>query len=179
MKRLPYIAVLFWGILMTACMTVPATTGGKEKGFLSVPPELAGVDWKRTPEAVLSNPVKDEPLIWLGIVRKVDVTQRDKKIEIAWYCEHLSFVEAGPPAIGKRPIKAKEGKGFFALSLILDDMSIEQALKFKKEHTASPHYALVGGKFDAVIEREGRPIPFLYTLRFGMGPNLAVIEDTK
>jgi len=67
------------------------------------------------------------------------------------------------------------GHGHFALSLIVDDMTTEQAMKFKREHTKSPHYMLVGGTFAGFVERNDRQVPFLYTIRFGLGPNLAVI----
>jgi hypothetical protein len=51
---------------------------------------------------------------------------------------------------------------------------MEQALNFKKEHTSTPHYILVGGKFDGLVERQGMRVPFLYP--FGLGPDLAIIE---
>ena len=144
-------------------------------GFRVVPPELAGVDWKRTPNDVLHSPVKDEPLIWLGVVRDVFVSHKDGKIEIEWYCKYLAFADSGPAAISTRPIKAREGHGYFALSLIVADMTTERAMKFKREHTESPHYMLGGGTFAGFVERNGRQVPFLYTLHFGLGPNLAVI----
>ena len=147
----------------------------KSSDFRAVPPELVGVDWKRTPNDVLRSPVKDEPLIWLGVVREVFVSHKDAKIEIEWNCEHLAFAEPGPEAISSRPIKVREGRGYFALSLVLGDMTTEQAMKFKREHTESPHYMLVGGTFAGFVERNGRQVPFLYTLRFGLGPNLAVV----
>jgi hypothetical protein len=147
----------------------------ESSGFHVVPPELAGVDWKRTPNDVLRSPAKDEPLIWLGVVRDVFVSHKDSEIEIEWNCEHLAFVEPGPTAISTRPIQARAGDGYFALSLIIRDMTTEQAMKFKREHTESPHYMLVGGTFAGYVERNGRQIPFLYTLRFGLGPKLAVV----
>ena len=161
--------------LFVGCASAPNMPAKESSGFRVVPPELAGVDWKRTPDEVLRSSVKDEPLIWLGVVRDVAVTRKDGKIEIEWYCEHLAFTEPGPGAILTRPIKAREGHGYFALSLIVGDMTTEQAMKFKREHTESPHYMLVGGTFSGVVERSGRQVPFLYTLRFGLGPNLAVI----
>lgn len=145
------------------------------ESFRKVPLELAGVDWERTPDDVLANAEKDEPLIWLGMVKDVSVNGKDGKIEIEWVCEHLEFVESGPEAISVRPIKARHGHGYFALSLILDDMTMDQAMKFKREHTESPHYMLVGGTFLGFVDRGGRQVPFLYALRFVLGPNLAKV----
>ncbi len=178
MEKAINIAVLVFMLLVLA-ISVFAAAEKEDKGFHSVPPELAGLDWKRTPVAVLNNPVKDEPLIWLGLVKNVFVSQKDGKTEIEWFCEHLSILKAGPTAILVRPIKARKGEGYFSLSIVLDGRTNERALKFKEEHTSSPHYILAGGKFDGVVEREGKQVPFLYTLRFGMGPNLALIEGTR
>jgi hypothetical protein len=175
MRKISY-SLLLVLLFLVGCASVPSMPAKESSDFRAVPPELVDVDWKRTPNDVLRRPVKDEPLIWLGVVREVFVSHKDGKVEIEWFCEHLSFVEAGPAAISGRPIKARKGEGHFALSLILNDMSIEQALKFKTEHTASPHYILVGGNFAGVVEREGIRVPFLYALRFGLGPNLAVME---
>jgi len=162
-------------MLLPGCASVPRTPAKQSSDFREVPPELAGVDWKRTPDDVLRSPTTGEPLIWLGLVRDVFVSHKDGEIEIEWNCEHLAFVEPGPTAISTRPIKGREGHGYFALSLIIRDMTTEQAMKFKREHTESPHYMLVGGTFAGFVERNGRRVPFLYSLRFGLGPNLAVV----
>ena len=178
MRKAIRIALLILIFTMTSVALSPAAEK-EEKGFHSVPSELTGLDWKRTPFAVLNSPVKNESLIWVGLVKSVYVSQKDGKTEIEWLCEHLSFVKPGPSAISVRPIEVRKGEGRFALSLVLEGMAIERALKFKEEHTSSPHYILVGGKFDGVVEREGRQVPFLYTLRFGMGPKLAVMKEKE
>jgi hypothetical protein len=125
-------------LLFAGCASAPKMPVRESIGFRAVPPELAGVDWNRTPDDVQRSPVKDEPLIWLGIIRDMSVTDKDGKIEIEWYCEHLLFVEPGLTAISSRPIKAQPGQGYFALSLVIGDMTTEQAVKFKREHTGSP-----------------------------------------
>jgi hypothetical protein len=127
----------------------------------------------------LHSPINDEPLIWLGIIKDVFVSPKGDKMEIEWLCEHLAFAEPGPEAISFRPIKAHEGRGGFSMSLIVEDMTMDQAIKFKKEHTESPHYMLVGGTFAGFVERNGRQVPFLNTLRFGLGPKLAVMVKNK
>ncbi len=176
MKTLSYIALLSF-LLLAACVTTPRKMGTEERSFLTVPPELAGADWKRTPTAVLDSPVKNEPLIWLGMVRDVHVGQKGGRAEVEWLCEHLSFAQPGPAAISVRPIRAHKGEGYFVVSLIIDDVTAEQGVKFKAMHTASPHYILVGGKYSDVVEREGKQLPFLYALRLSLGPNLSVMEE--
>jgi hypothetical protein len=59
----------------------------------------------------------------------------------------------------------------------MHDMTMEQAMKFKREHTESAHLMLAGGTFVGFVERNGRQVPFLYTLRFGLGPNLATVVN--
>jgi len=176
MKTLPFILLIVL-LSLVACAPIQTKLDRTRNSFRSVPAELAGVDWKRTPNDVLNRPIKDEPLIWIGIVRNVFVSHKEGKIEIEWLCEHLRFSEPGPEAVSIRPIKARPGLGFFALSLVVSDMTTEQAMKFKNEHTASPHYMLVGGTFAGFVERGGRRVPFLYTLRFGLGPNLAMMTE--
>lgn len=61
------------------------------------------------------------------------------------------------------------------MSLIVGDMAMEQAMRFEREHTESPHYMLVGGTFAGFVGRNGREVPFLHTLRFGLGPNLTMV----
>jgi hypothetical protein len=176
MKKLIYISLLIF-MFAVACTPAVKITERDEKDLRSVPSELSGLDWKRTPMSVLSNPIMEEPLMWLGLVKNVSVTEEDNKTKIEWFCEHLSFVETGPAAISGRPIKARKGEGDFAISLIMTDMTKEQALKFKSEQTSTAHYILVAGKFDGFVEREGRRIPFLYSLRFDLGRNLAVMTE--
>ena len=125
----------------------------------------------------MSNPIKDEPLIWVGLIKEVTVTNRGNEIEIEWLCEHLAFNEPGPAAIAVRPIKVHKGSGFFALSIVSKEMPLERALEFKKQHTSSPHFVLAGGTLYSIIERKGHKVPFIYTLRFGMGPELAKIIE--
>ena len=72
-------------------------------------------------------PIKNEPLIWLGAVKDVSIKQKDNKIEIKWLSKHLNFAEPGPAAISVRPIKAHSGEGYFALSLILEKMTMDKA----------------------------------------------------
>ena len=176
MKKLSF-ALLIVLLPLVACAPIQTKQDRSRNSFRSVPAELTGVDWKRTPNDVLNRPIKDEPLIWVGIVRDVFVSHKEGKIEIEWLCEHLSFAEPRPEAISIRPIKARPGLGYFALSLIVSDMTTEQAMKFKNEHTASLHYMLVGGTFAGFVERDGKRVPFLYTLRFGLGPNLAIMIE--
>jgi hypothetical protein len=168
MRKIAHLPLLIF-LVLAGCVSAPKMPPKESCGFRAVPPELTGVDWQRTPDDVLHSPAKDEPLIWLGLVKGVSVNHKDGKFEIEWYCEHLAFAEPGPAAISIRPIKAREGHGYFALSLILEDMTAEQAMKFKREHTESPHYMLVGGTFAGIVERNGRQIPFLYTLHLAWG----------
>jgi hypothetical protein len=147
--------------------------------FTQLPPELSAADWNRTPEDVLASPKKDEPLVWVGQVTEVSVYQNGSKIEINWLCKHLKFVDAGPAAISSRPIKVKGGAGLFSVSLVAENMSIEQAMKFKAEHTRIPHYLLAGGIFSSVIDWHGAKIPFLQTSRMAIGPKLAEFASSE
>ena len=171
--RYPIFLVLLAGI---ACTSIHQERVRKSSDFRTVPSELIGVDWNRTPRDVLTNPIRNEPLIWVGVVRDVVVQEKDGEIEIEWLCEHLMFYEPGPSAISVRPIKTRKGEDLFVLSLIIKDMSIDRAKKFQRDHTAKPHYMLAGGKLAGFVERQGRRVPFLYTYRFGLGPDLAIIE---
>lgn len=149
----------------------------ESRSLRQVSPEVVGTNWNRAPEDVLASPLKDEPLIWIGAVKNAFVKKLNDKIEIEWLCEHLAFSEPGPDAISVRPIKVRKGRGHFALSIISSDMPMEQAMKFKKEHTDSPHYILVEDKFAGFEEIEGMKVPSLYVYRFGMGPDLAEIIE--
>jgi hypothetical protein len=140
MRKIPHV-LLFVLLALAGCVTAPKLPPKENSGFHGVPSELTGVDWKRTPNDVLRSPVKDEPLIWLGVVKGVSVNHKEGKIEIEWYCEHLSFAEPGPAAISIRPVKARDGDGYFALSLILEDMTIEQAMKFKRAYRVTSLHA--------------------------------------
>jgi len=174
-KRL--FALLSSLLFVVACGTVQKTEGDNRKSFRTVPPALIKVDWHRTPTDVLSNPVQDEPLIWAGIVEHVYVRPRDGKIEVEWFCKHFRFCRPGPKAISVRPIEVKEGEGYFTLALTLKDISLKQAERFQKEHTLTPHYMLAGGIFLGIAQREGRKVPLLRVLRFGLGRDLAVLAD--
>ena len=162
--------------LLSACASSPQRLRTQERGFRAVPSELAGVNWLRTPVDVLNSPLKDESIIWVGIIKDVLIKNEDS-IEIEWLCEHLSFADPGPDAIKRRPVTVHKGQGLFAVSLILPEMTMEDANRFKSEHTATPHYMLVGGRFLGFIQREGKQVPFLYVLRFGIGPRLAVFQE--
>ena len=168
--------ILLLLLIVTACVPTQQKRDKESNSFRAVPEELAGVDWKRTPDEVVVAPLKDEPLIWLGIVKDVSVKQKDNRIEIEWLCQYLHFAEPGPAAISVRPMKARTGEGYFASSLILEKMTMERAKELQREHTATQHYMLVGGKFDGFVQRKGVRVPFLYTYRFSLGPDLAVIE---
>lgn len=164
-------------LFLSACSVMQKKLNEDDGSFRTVPIELTDFDWKRMPVDVVANPRPDEPLIWLGVVKDVMIIPKDGKIEIKWFCQHLSFADHSPHAISTRPIKARPGKGYFIVSLIIEQMTMEEAMNFKHEHTATPHYMLAGGKLDAIVEREGIQVPFLHTLKFGLGPNLAVVEQ--
>ena len=156
---------------LSACASVPAAKS--TDNFTQLPQELSAVDWTRTPEDVLKSPIKGEPLVWVGQVREVSLSQKESKIEILWLCKHLRFVEPGPAAIAKRPIKVKEGSGSFAVSLVAYTMPIEKARELQKEQTRFPHYLLAGGTFHSFIESHGTKVVLLYPYRMGIGPKLA------
>lgn len=172
MKKLFYI-VIFSLFFISACSTSHKQTTEESRSIRQVSPEVVDADWNRTPKDVLENPIQDEPIIWVGIVKNVFVKEQNGKIEIEWVCEHLAFYEPGPAAISVRPIKVCKGQGYFVLSLIIGDMTMEQAMKFKKEHTATKHYILVEGKFTGFEEIDGMKVPFLFTYHFGVGSDLA------
>jgi hypothetical protein len=163
-------------LLIGACTPTQEKRRDEGNSFRTVPDELREVNWSRTPNIVMQTPLKDEPLIWLGVVKDVSVKQKDNKIEIEWLCQYLNFANPGPAAISVRPMKAQPGEGYFALSLILEKMTLEKAKELQKEHLATPQYMLAGGKFDGFVQRKGMRVPFLYTYRFSLGPNLAIIE---
>lgn len=159
-------------LLIASCGTIAnQTRKAGSNSFRDVPPELESVNWIKSPNDVMSHPIKDEPLIWVGLIKEVTVSNKGNEIE--WLFEHLAFTEPGPAAIATRPIKVNKGYGCFALSIVSKEMPLERALEFKQQHTASPHYVLAGGTFYSIIEKKGRKVPFLYTLGFGMGPDLA------
>lgn len=162
-------------------LLVASCTSGQppktSENFTRLPPELSTVEWTRNPEDVAANPRKSEPLVWVGLVKEVLIYQQGTKIEIDWLCQHLRFAEPGPEAISKRPIKVRKGTGLFGVSLVLENMSVEDARKFQAEHTRTPHYLLAGGTFETVKDWKGSKIPFLNTLRMGLGPKLAELVD--
>jgi hypothetical protein len=109
-------------------------------------------------------------------VEDVLIWENGSKVEILWLCKHLRFANSGPAAISKRPIKVKTGDGSFAVSLVAENMSVEEARKFQREHTGSPRYLLAGGTFQSFVESHGMKVPLLDTLRMGLGPNLAEFQ---
>ena len=173
MKKIFYIITTL--LLIASCATTSNQNIKGNNSFREVPPELQGVNWAKSPNDVMGNPIKDEPLIWVGLIKDVTVSNKGNEVEIEWLCEHLAFTEPGPAAISVRPIKVHRGSGYFALSIVSGEMPLEQALKFKQQHTSSPHYVLACGTLYSIIERKGQKVPFIYTLRFGMGPDLAKI----
>jgi hypothetical protein len=172
-------SILLLGTLLIGYGGSFAQPAKQSDTFTQLPPELSAVDWTRTPDDVLAGPKKDEPLVWVGQVTEVLAYQKGSKIEINWLCKHLKFVDAGPTAIAKRPIKVTNGAGLFGVSLVVEDMSMEQAMKFKAEHTRIPHYLLAGGTFSSVLDRQGSKIPFLQTSRMAMGPKLVEFTSSE
>ena len=167
-KALRFSLCLLW--LLWACAAVQSARGAEN--FTQLPKELSAVDWTRSPEDVLADPKEGEPLVWVGLVTEVLVYRRGSKIEIDWLCKHLKFVKAGPLAILTRPIKVKEGAGLFGVSLVSEDMSMEQAKKFQAEHTQTPHYLLAGGTLAGVNDWKGSKIPFLHTSLMNLSSKL-------
>lgn len=164
-------------LLFVGCAMPPGTSERNDGGFRTLPPDLPSPNWTSTPVSVLKSPVKNEPLVWLGLVKNVYVSEKRGKVEIEWLCEHLVFLEPGPAAISVRPIRARKGQGYFAVSLIADGMPVERAMQFKANHTGLRHYLLVGGKFAGLVDRDGRRVPVLSTLRLDIAANLAVVAD--
>lgn len=164
--------------LLILCLTICVSvgTGKSADSFTQLPPELSAVVWTRTPQDILRSPQVGESLVWVGQVEEVLISQNGSKVELLWVCKHLRFANPGPAAISQRPIKVETGDGTFAVSVVAENMSVEQARKFKREHTASPHYLLAGGTFQSFVEHRGIKIPFLHTLRMGLGPQLATFK---
>lgn len=99
-------------LLIASCGTIAnQTRKAGSNSFRDVPPELESVNWIKSPNDVMSNPIKDEPLIWVGLIKEVTVSNKGNEIEIEieWLCEHLAFTEPGPAAIATRPIKVNKG----------------------------------------------------------------------
>ena len=166
---------VFLLLTLTACASTHVDNNSRN--FTQLPAELAAVDWTHGPLDILADGREDEPLVWVGLVKEVLVYQNASKIEIDWLCQHLRFVEAGPAAISKRPIAVREGKGVFGVSLVVQDMSLDDAKKFQVDHTHTPHYLLVGGTFAAVQNWKGEKIPFVKALRMALGPKLVAFSD--
>ncbi|GEM_PF-4024436 len=149
----------------------------RSRNFTQLPPELTAVNWKQSPRDILANASVGEPLVWVGLVKEVLVYRNAGSIEIDWVCQHLRFIDAGPAAITKRPITVREGTGVFGVSLVVEDMPIDEAKKFQVDHTHVPHYLLVGGTLAAVRDWKGEKIPFVKALRMALGPQLVSLSE--
>jgi hypothetical protein len=166
--------VLFLIFLISYTSTQRAN---ESRDFTQLPSELSAVDWTRTPEDIVTNPKKSEPLVWIGLVKEVLVYQKEAKVEIDWVCQHLTFVDPSPAAISKRPIRVRKGSGVFGVSLVMENMSLDEAKKFQTQHTLTPHYLLAGGTFGGMKDWKGSKVPFINTSGMAVGPKLAQFKE--
>lgn len=163
-------------LFLGSCASTQVENNGSPD-FTQVPDELAAVDWSRSPRDTLVNPKEDEPVVWVGVVKEVLVYKNAANVEIDWLCQYLRFVQSGPAAISKRPIAVRKGTGLFGVSLVVENMSLDEAKKFQIDHTHIPHYVLVGGRLAAVQDWKGDKIPFVKALRMSLGPKLVDLAE--
>lgn len=142
------------------------------KGFRELPPVLEGVDWKKTPAYVVKFPKFGESHVWVGRIEDVRLIQQPGKVEIDFFCKHLSFVQLTADSIAVRPILVKnESDGHFLISLIIET-DMQEAEKIRESHMREPTYLLAGGSLDSIVELKGEKVPFLHAHRMETGKNL-------
>jgi hypothetical protein len=160
------IAVL---IFLASC----AVPGSKQRELLEIPPDCGPVAWTTSPADVVRTQQTEMPVVWVGQISDFKYAQRDDGLLLEWVCDSLPFAIPGANAIRGGPIAVvNEGNGRFLVNLVQVQMSDDAAKTLKRQYEAAPHYILVAGTVDSVVDRDGLPTVFVYTKAFELSKSL-------
>jgi hypothetical protein len=166
MKRLG-IAVL---VLLASCA---AQLGGKQRTLLDLPPDFGPIAWTTSPADIVRTRQTETPVVWVGQIANFTYVQRADGLVLEWVCDSLPFAVPGADAIRRRPIAVgSEGNGRFLVNLIQVQMTEDAANTLKRQYDVVPHYVLVAGTVDSVVDRDGLPTVFVYTKAFELSKSL-------
>ena len=156
-------------VLLASC----ATPRDKHRAPFELPANFGPVAWTTTPADVIATPQKDTSVVWVGQITDFTYAEHDNGLEIEWICDSLPIAAAGPEAIRRRPISVGDRtNGRFLVNLVQVGMTDDKAKALKRQYEAAPHYVLVAGTVDAVVDRGGIPTVFLYTKAFELSKSL-------
>jgi hypothetical protein len=131
----------------------------------------------RTPADVVSSTVPGGPVEWVGLVVDFRHGSNDGKHFVEWICEHREFADPQKRAPGNGPIPIKQdGAGYFLVNLVIGG-DPQQIIDYASKVLASPHYLYARGSVSAVVERNARPVVFLFTKEMKLGANLASADS--
>jgi hypothetical protein len=157
-------------MLLASC-GVPG--GTKPPVRFELPPDFGPVAWTTSPANVVRNPEAGTPVVWVGRVTDFSYVRRDDGLVVEWVCESLPFAAPGFDAIQRRPIAVHgQSNGRFLVNLVDVGIAEDAARTMKRQYDRAPHYLLVAGTVDSVVERDGRPTVFLHTKVFELTQGL-------
>jgi len=166
MRRLKIASLL----VLASC----ASPIARPPGLRAVPRELGAVTWAVSPADVIGDRQIGTPVVWVGQVAEFTHTRRGDKLVLEWICDYLPFVAPGEGAIRQRPLSVggRSNRERFLVNLVEVDMTEEKAESMKGQYAATPHYILVAGTVDSIVDRAGVPTVFLYTWEFELSRDL-------
>jgi hypothetical protein len=151
----------------------------RHDGLRAVPADLAPVAWGVSPADVIREQRLGTPVVWVGKIVEFTYTPRDGKLVLEWICDYLPFNAAGERAMRQRPLSVGPpiDAERFLVNLIQVEMPEGRAESMKRDYAATPHYILVAGTVDSVVERGGFPTVFLYTREFELSRKLVALAQ--
>ena len=156
-------------VLLASC----ATSYEGQRAPFELPPNFGPVAWTTSPADVVATAQRDTSVVWVGKISDFTYVEHDDGLEMEWVCESLPIADPGSEAIRRRPISVgNRANGRFLVNLVQVGMTDDTAKALKHQYEAAPHYVLVAGTVDAIVDRNGIPTVFLYTKAFELSESL-------
>ena len=153
-KRLPTITLVFISIFLLSLIDV----SGQERDNLKFLLDSLKLDYNLTPNKVIKFKKMGNDIIWAGKIDSIEISNMKNKIELYFYCSHRYLDKVSKDNIVSRKLFLKsDGDGDFILSIISDNMKIEEAKKIVWTYTQrSTNYLMTIGKAIDTINRYNR-----------------------